>query len=125
MVFCAHEVYCAANQSTGSRPQGPGPWPTVLRFSHAVYSVVADHSELYLDILTGTTDNSAAVQQLPVNGGSNQLWAFVPDGKGFNFIVNVHSGQVLDVADKSLKNYAEVRHYPFTGGDSQRWQLTN
>jgi hypothetical protein len=50
---------------------------------------------------------------------------FVPDRKGFNFIVNVHSGQVLDVADKSLKNYAQVRHYPFTGADSQRWQLTN
>ena len=94
------------------------PWPTILRFSHAVYSVVADHSGLCLDILNGSTDNSAAVQQ-------NQLWAFVPDGKGFNFIVNAHTGQVLDVADKSLKNYAEVRHYPFTGGDSQRWQLTN
>jgi hypothetical protein len=101
------------------------PWPTVLRFSHAVYSVIADHSGLCLDILNGSTDNSAAVQQLPVNGGNNQLWAFVPDRKGFNFIVNVHSGQVLDVADKSLKNYAQVRHYPFTGADSQRWQLTN
>jgi hypothetical protein len=101
------------------------PWPTILRFSHAVYSVVADHSGLCLDILNGSTDNSAAVQQLPVNGGNNQLWAFVPDGKGFNFIVNAHTGQVLDVADKSLKNYAEVRPYPFTGGDSQRWQLTN
>ena len=101
------------------------PWPTVLRFSHAVYSVIADHSGLCLDILNGSTDNSAAVQQLPVNGGNNQLWAFVPDRKGFNFIVNVHSGQVLDVADKSLKNYAQVRQYPFTGADSQRWQLTN
>lgn len=101
------------------------PWPTVLRFSHAVYSVIADHSGLCLDILNGSTDNSAAVQQLPANGGNNQLWAFVPDRKGFNFIVNVHSGQVLDVADKSLKNYAQVRHYPFTGADSQRWQLTN
>jgi Ricin-type beta-trefoil lectin domain-like len=40
------------------------PWPTVLRFSHAVYSVIADHSGLCLDILNGSTDNSAAVQQL-------------------------------------------------------------
>ena len=101
------------------------PWPTVLLFSHAVYSVIADHSGLCLDILNGSNDNSASVQQLPVNGGNNQLWLFVPDRKGFNFIVNVHSRQVLDVADKSLKNYAQVRHYPFTGADSQRWQLTN
>ena len=101
------------------------PWPTVLRFSHAVYSVITDHSGLCLDILNGSTDNSAAVQQLPANGGNNQLWAFVPDRKGFHFIVNVYSGQALDVADTSLKNYAQVRQYPFTGADSQRWQLTN
>jgi hypothetical protein len=61
-------------------------WSTVLRFSHAVYSVIADHSGLCLDILNDSTDNSAAVQQLPVNRGNNQLWAFVPDRKGFNLL---------------------------------------
>ena len=35
------------------------PWPTVVVFSHAVYSVIADHSGLCLDILNGSTDNSA------------------------------------------------------------------
>jgi hypothetical protein len=101
------------------------PWPTVLRFSHAVYSVTADHSGLCLDILNGSTDNSAAVQQLPVHGGNNQLWAFVPDRQGFNVILNVHSGQVLDVTDNSLENYATVQQRPFNGGDNQRWQLIN
>jgi hypothetical protein len=98
-------------------------WSTFLRFPQAGYSIIADHSGLCLDILTGTTDNGAAVQQFSSNGESSQLWAFVPNNEGSNFIVNLHSGQVLDVADNSLKNYATVQQHPFNGGDSQRWQL--
>jgi Ricin-type beta-trefoil lectin domain len=100
-------------------------WPTLLRFPKPGYSVIADHSGLCLDIWNGSTDHSVAVQQFPVNGENNQLWAFVPDRQGFDFIVNAHTGQVLDVADNSLKNYATVQPNPFNGGDSQRWQLIN
>jgi hypothetical protein len=99
-------------------------WPAFLWSLQAGYSVIADHSGLCLDILS-SADNGAAIQQFPVNGGSSHLWGFVPDNKGFNFIVNLHSGQVLDVADNSLKNYATVQQYAFNGGDSQRWQLLN
>jgi hypothetical protein len=100
-------------------------WPTFLRFPKTGYSVIADHSGLCLDIWNGSTDHSVAVQQFPVNGENNQLWAFVPDRQGFDFIVNAHTGQVLDAADNSLKNYATVQPNPFNGGDSQRWQLIN
>ena len=100
-------------------------WPQISPFPQVAYSVIADHSGLCLDILNGSTNNPQAVQQFPENGGSSHLWAFVPDRKGFNFIVNLCSGRVLDVADRSLKNYATVQHYPFNGGDSQRWQLFN
>ena len=48
---------------------------------------------------------------------------FVPDQKGYKFIVNLCGGRVLDVLDSSLKNYAPVNQYPFNGTDSQRWQL--
>lgn len=98
-------------------------WPPFLPFPQAGYSLIADHSGLCLDVLNGSTDNAVVVQQLPLNLGNNQLWAFVPDNKGFNFIVNLRSGQVLDVAD--IKNCAPVRQYPFNGGDNQRWQLRN
>jgi hypothetical protein len=98
-------------------------WPTFLRFPQVAYSVIADHSGLCLDIVNGSTDNGVAVQQPVRNGGKSHLWAFMPDNKGFNFIVHLHSGQVLDVPDNSLKNYAAVQQYPFNGGDSQRWQL--
>jgi hypothetical protein len=64
-----------------------------------------------------------AVQQARFAGQSNQLWAFVPDNNGFNFIVNLRSGQVLDIANKSLNNHATVQQRPFNGGDNQRWQL--
>jgi hypothetical protein len=100
-------------------------WPTCLRFPKVGYSVIANHSGLCLDIWNGSTNRSVAVQQFRVNGGNNQLWAFVPDRQGFDFIVNANSGQVLDVADNSLNNYAIVQPYPFNGGDSQRWQLIN
>ena len=86
---------------------------------------MADHSGLCLDVLNGSTDNTAAVKQARFDCRSNQLWAFVPDNKGFNFIVNLHSGQVLDVANKSLNNHVTVQQRPFNGGDHQRWQLIN
>jgi hypothetical protein len=100
-------------------------WSNFLRFPQAVCSVIAEHSGLSLDILNSTTDRGVTVQQSAGNDGQSQLWAFVPDNKGFNFIVNLKSGQVLDVADNSLNNYAAVQQYPFNGGDSQRWQLFN
>jgi hypothetical protein len=98
-------------------------WSTFLPFSKAAYSVIADHSGLCLDIVSGSTESAEAVQKLPINGGSSHLWAFVPDRKGFNFIVNLCSGRVLDVMDSSLKNCATVQQHPFDGRDSQRWQL--
>jgi hypothetical protein len=98
-------------------------WPTFLRFPRVAYSVIADHSGLCLDIVNGSTDNGVAVQQPVENGGKSNLWAFIRDDEGFNFIVNLYSGQVLDVADNSLKNYAAVQQYPFNGSDSQRWQF--
>jgi hypothetical protein len=50
------------------------------------------------------------------------FWTFVPDKKGFCFIVNVCSGRVLDVADRSLNNYATIQQRPFDGENSQRWR---
>ena len=75
----------------------------MLALPLAAYSVVADHSGLCLDILNDSTDTEEIVQKFPLNGASSHLWAFVPDKKGFNFIVNLCSGRVLDVADNSLK----------------------
>ena len=100
-------------------------WRPMRSLPQAGCSIMADHSGLCLDVLNGSTDNTAAVQQARFDGRSNQLWAFVPDNKGFNFIVNLHSGQVLDVANKSLNNHVTVQQRPFSGGDHQRWQLIN
>ena len=100
-------------------------WRPLRWVPQAGCSIMADHSGLYLDALNGSTDNNVAVQQARFVGRSNQLWAFVPDNKGFNFIVNLCSGQVLDVANKSLNNHATVQQHPFNGGDNQRWQLIN
>jgi hypothetical protein len=97
----------------------------MLSLPQAGCLIMADHSGLCLDVLNGSTDNSAAVKQARFDGWSNQLWAFVPDNKGFNFVVNLHSGQVLDVANKSLNNHVTVQQRPFNGGDNQRWQLIN
>jgi endoglucanase len=96
---------------------------TFLPFSKSAYSVIADHSGLCLDFVSGSTESAEAVQKLPLIGGSSHLWAFVPDRKRFNFIVNLCSGRVLDVMDSSLINCATVHQYPFDGRDSQRWQL--
>ena len=98
-------------------------WPQMLALPLAVYSVIADHSGLCLDTMNDPMDTEEIIQKFPVNGRTSHLWAFVPDKKGSNFIVNLRSGRVLDVADSSLKNYATIQQHPFDGGDSQRWQL--
>jgi hypothetical protein len=98
-------------------------WPSFLRFPLPVYSLVAAHSGLCLDILNASTENSDLLHQSPAIGRSSQLWAIAPDHKGAKLIVNLCSGQVLDLVDCSPKNYAMVRQHPFNGGDSQRWQL--
>jgi len=100
-------------------------WRPLLSLPQAGCSIIADHSGLCLDVLNGSTDNTVDVHQTRFDGRSNQIWAFAPDNKGFNFIVNLRNGQVLDVADKSLNNHATVQHRPFNGGDNQRWQLLN
>ena len=100
-------------------------WHPMRWASQAGCSIIADHSGLCLDVLNGSTENTVAVQQDRFVGQSTQLWAFVPDNKGFNFIVNLCSGQVLDIANKSLNNHATVQQRPFNGGDNQRWQLIN
>jgi Ricin-type beta-trefoil lectin domain-like len=40
-------------------------WSTLLPFSKAAYSVIADHSGLCLDIVSGSTESAEAVQKLP------------------------------------------------------------
>jgi Ricin-type beta-trefoil lectin domain-like len=98
-------------------------WPSFLRFPLPGYSLIAAHSGLCLDILNGSTEDSDALQQTPVSSRSSRLWAFAPDEKGYNFIVNLCSGRVLDVVDNSLKNHATIQQSSFNGTDSQRWQL--
>lgn len=98
-------------------------WRSLPSLPQAGWSIIADHSGLCLSILNGSREDIGAAQQAPFDGQRNQLWAFIPDNNGFNFIVNLYNGQVLDVADNSLKNYAAVQLPPFNGGDHQRWQL--
>ena len=99
------------------------PGSAFLRFPAVGYSLIAGHSGLCLDTVNGSTYSHETVQKFPLKDGSSHLWAFVPDKKGFNFIVNLCSGRVLDVVDSSLKNYATVQQSQFNGTDSQRWQL--
>jgi hypothetical protein len=91
----------------------------------AGYSIIADHSGQCLEALNASMDNVVVVQETNLAVRSNQLWVFVPDNKGFHFIVNLCSGQVLDVANKSLNNHAIVHQRAFNGEDNQRWQLIN
>jgi hypothetical protein len=112
--------YMGERRSDGLPNEAHRFWRPLRWVPQAGCSIMADHSGLYLDALNGSTDNNVAVQQARFVGRSNQLWTFVPDNKGFNFIVNLCSGQVLDVANKSLNNHATVQQHPFNGGDNQR-----
>ena len=98
-------------------------WPNILPFFQAGYLLIAKHSGLCLDVPCSRHDNFLPLRQALSNRASNQLWNFVPDKDGFNFIVNVRSGRVLDAAEGALENFGAVQLSTFKGTANQRWQL--
>lgn len=72
---------------------------------------------LTVEVYGASYDNGAAIDQWTVNGGSNQIWNFVPVGTAYE-IVNARSGKCI-----TTDNVAGDTLYQFTciGATTQLW----
>ena len=86
---------------------------------------VAQHSQMCLDDTNLSTANGTVQQQYHCEGGSQQIWRFVPvSGVADTYtVVNTHSGKCLDVAGISTANGAAVTQWTCIAG-AQNQQFT-
>ena len=75
-----------------------------------------------MDVVSGSTANSAEVKQYGWNGGNNQRWAFQDAGGGYFRLVNQNSGKCLDVVSASAADGANIIQYDCGSGTNQQWQ---
>jgi hypothetical protein len=70
-----------------------------------------------LDVFGAGTANSIAVIIWPCHGGSNQQWAFPPDGG----VRAVGANRCLDVTASGTANATQVQIHDCNGTSAQQW----
>lgn len=88
-----------------------------------VYSVVNAGSGLALDIVGGSTQGAAEVQQWGYGGGAHQQFTLRDLGNGYWTMQAKQSGLLLDVLNLSLDEGARIIQWNNTGANNQQWQL--
>jgi hypothetical protein len=114
-------IACATTTSVAFAQQVPvpGQW----------YRLQVKHSQKYLDVSWGSTDEHAPVVQLdlsPWSNGGAQLWTLVPEANGLYRIQVKHSSKYLEVAWGSTADHAKVGQADrsdWSGGAAQLWRL--
>lgn len=86
-------------------------------------TIVNQNSGKCVEVLNGSTANSAKVVQTACDGATDQQWTLTDRGGGYYNIVSVKSGKCLDVASNSTANGAGVIQYTCGSGANQQWQL--
>ncbi|HEY4989158.1 MAG TPA: RICIN domain-containing protein [Opitutaceae bacterium] len=92
--------------------------------SNGTYKIINRNSGLALDVVGAATGNSAAVDQWPYGGNSNQRWTVTSLGGGQYEIIGVGSGKSLDVCGAGTANGTEIDIYSYSGNSNQRWTFT-
>jgi len=85
------------------------------------------NSSLSMDVVAGSLDNGAPIQQYTTHNGPDQRWNLFPtagiDKPTFASIVSVNSGKALDVPNGSHDAGTLIQQYDFHGGPNQRWNF--
>jgi endoglucanase len=76
-----------------------------------------------VDVVGGSTANSAEVIQYDCHSNANQQWQLQPVSGGYYQIIAQHSGRCLDVASVSTADGARVLQYDCHSGTNQQWEL--
>ncbi|HEV7965246.1 MAG TPA: RICIN domain-containing protein [Actinoplanes sp.] len=74
---------------------------------------------LTVEVVGGSYDNWATIDQWPVNSGSNQIWKFVPVGNAYE-IVNTRSGRCMSAFSDGTAAF----QFTCDGADLQLWYTT-
>lgn len=89
-----------------------------------VYSIIAVHSNLALDVANAQAANGVNVATWPFLEGKQNQFAFFDVGGGYYVIkVNLNGDFMLDVANGENRAGANVLSWSFGGGDNQKWKL--
>jgi ricin-type beta-trefoil lectin protein len=91
--------------------------------------IVNRNSGKALDVVGGSLEDQAKVQQYTIHGGSNQRWFLKPTGivAGVPYphfaIIADHSGKCLDVPGGSKEDRVAIQQFTPHDGNNQRWVL--
>lgn len=76
-----------------------------------------------LNVVNGSLDNSAHIEQYGYDRWTSQKWFFEKVDGNFYKIVNKNSGKVLDVNGLSTSQGAACIQYDYNGGWNQMWEI--
>jgi 1,4-beta-N-acetylmuramidase len=96
---------------------------TPLKNTNKVNILSAANGDKALDILSGSTSNSAPIQIYTYNKSTAQTFTFKQVGNGLYEIVNMKSGRVIDVANGSATNGSRVWQYNNNHTQAQHWAV--
>jgi pectate lyase len=88
-----------------------------------VYSIVNAASGKALDVVAGSTQGAAEVQQWGYGASANQQFTVREAGNGYWTLQARHSGLLLDVLNLSLNEGAKIIQWSATGASNQQWLL--
>ncbi len=82
-------------------------------------------SGLCLDVVNGSNENNANIQQWAYNGADAQKFKIVSDGGGYYHILTGASGytKCVDVEGKSAENNANILQYTYNGAANQKFKI--
>lgn len=91
--------------------------------NECTYELMNLNSEKALNITSGSTENSATVEQYAYDRWASQKWTFEKVDGNYYKIVNSNSGKVLDVNAMSTAAGAACIQYDYNGGWNQMWEI--
>ncbi len=91
-----------------------------------IYYIKSYYNGMYLDIVNGSADNNANLQQWYYNGSYAQKFKLVSAGNDYYYVYTGSSdyAKVLDVAKKSAADGANVAQYTYNGNSNQKFKFT-
>lgn len=90
---------------------------------YSYYKIVNRNSGKALNIVGGTSENGAAIEQYSYSGWNTQKFQILEADSGYYKIVSLHSGKALDINALSTEDGAACIQWDYSGGWNQQWGL--
>ncbi len=119
----AHTSYYL--DSAYSLPGQPNVYEAKPVSYEGTYYLKNANSNLYLDVVNGSAEDGANIQQHRYNGYDAQKFKIVSNGNGYYHILTGASGynSCIDIASASAKNGANVLQWTYKGSSNQQFKL--